>query len=216
MAIFNSRRKSTLDRCSCGNWKYKSCEKCQNCSYKLVGDKISKAKKGVIRKPKYYNRYCIQCGTLLATGNNQRKSNYCRKCTQEALGSYPWQSPVCLNCGKVISKWKYKYCGKCKPLMYGISKPDQEDGYRSGWELAFSRWLGKNHIRFEYEPERFKTPYGTYIPDFYLPNLGLWVEVKGRFYQSSEYKQKMKMKYFSESHKLLIVKRDELKEAEVI
>lgn len=68
------------------------------------------------------------------------------------------------------------------------------DGFRfrsrleARWAIAFDE-LG---LHFEYEPEGLKVPIRfrtqwypraavlRYLPDFYLPDLGLWAEVKGR------------------------------------
>jgi len=54
--------------------------------------------------------------------------------------------------------------------------------FRSGWEKKFAMWCDENKLYWEYEPITFKRPNGkTYIPDFELPDFGLFVEVKGRY-----------------------------------
>ncbi|MEV6313391.1 hypothetical protein AB0M10_32980 [Streptomyces sp. NPDC051840] len=60
--------------------------------------------------------------------------------------------------------------------------PTPYDGttFRSRLEADWARTLNLNNIRWEYEPETFTLPSGTtYIPDFRLPDLGTWIEVKG-------------------------------------
>lgn len=52
---------------------------------------------------------------------------------------------------------------------------------RSSWEKKLALWLIENEIRFFYEPKRFSVDSSkSYLPDFYLPDFKLWVEVKGR------------------------------------
>lgn len=51
---------------------------------------------------------------------------------------------------------------------------------RSRWEVAFASVFDDQGYEWEYEPKRFTLPSGaTYTPDFYLPQVDLWVEVKG-------------------------------------
>jgi hypothetical protein len=51
------------------------------------------------------------------------------------------------------------------------------------WAIFFSR-LG---IEFDYEPQGFSLPSGCYLPDFWLPQVHMWAEVKpGRFTQREQ------------------------------
>lgn len=47
-------------------------------------------------------------------------------------------------------------------------------------EGVFADQLDKAGIKWLYEPRRFKTSQGTYLPDFFLPEFNIWVEIKGR------------------------------------
>jgi len=52
--------------------------------------------------------------------------------------------------------------------------------FRSSWEVIFVKWCNEKNIEWLYEPKRFKLDSNTlYIPDFYLPKLDIWIEVKG-------------------------------------
>lgn len=42
---------------------------------------------------------------------------------------------------------------------------------------------------WQYEPRRFKLSWCTYLPDFYLPELDVWVEIKG--YMTEEAQRKI-------------------------
>ncbi|MEV6102658.1 hypothetical protein [Nocardia sp. NPDC051981] len=60
------------------------------------------------------------------------------------------------------------------PTTYG------DTTFRSRLEADWARTLDANHIRWEYEPETLTLPSGAvYIPDFWLPELGTWIEAKG-------------------------------------
>ena len=50
---------------------------------------------------------------------------------------------------------------------------------RSRWEANYARLLTYWGMEWEYEPRRFDTPYGSYCPDFYLPCMDFYIEVKG-------------------------------------
>lgn len=52
--------------------------------------------------------------------------------------------------------------------------------FRSRLEADWAATLDSLGIRWQYEPESINLPSGTvYIPDFWLPELGTWIEVKG-------------------------------------
>jgi len=51
---------------------------------------------------------------------------------------------------------------------------------RSNWERLAAAFFDGEGLSWEYEPRKFRLPTGQYYwPDFYLPELDLWVEVKG-------------------------------------
>jgi hypothetical protein len=51
--------------------------------------------------------------------------------------------------------------------------------FRSRLEARWAVFFDYLGVRWEYEPEGFESSYGRYLPDFYLPDLDLYVEVKG-------------------------------------
>ncbi|MFJ4624275.1 hypothetical protein [Streptomyces sp. NPDC088812] len=52
--------------------------------------------------------------------------------------------------------------------------------FRSRLEADWAQTLDASRIKWAYEPETITLPSGTvYIPDFWLPELGTWIEVKG-------------------------------------
>lgn len=57
--------------------------------------------------------------------------------------------------------------------------PHGEKILRSSWELRAAQILDKWFGDWYYEPGRFKWESGTYLPDFYIPSLDLYLEIKG-------------------------------------
>lgn len=52
--------------------------------------------------------------------------------------------------------------------------------FRSALEASWAATLDSLNIAWQYEPETITLPSGTtYIPDFKLPDIGAWLEVKG-------------------------------------
>lgn len=50
--------------------------------------------------------------------------------------------------------------------------------FRSRLEARWAVFFDVLGVRWEYEPEGYRLPSGWYLPDFFLPDLGWWVEVK--------------------------------------
>lgn len=58
---------------------------------------------------------------------------------------------------------------------------------RSTWELVVADWLFSNGVEYEYEPERFVfNRRWSYLPDFYIPSVDLYIEVKGQMDSKSK------------------------------
>lgn len=51
--------------------------------------------------------------------------------------------------------------------------------FRSRLEARWSKVFDVLELEWLYEPQDFWTPYGRYLPDFFLSDLNLWWEVKG-------------------------------------
>ncbi|WNI19145.1 hypothetical protein [Actinacidiphila sp. ITFR-21] len=52
--------------------------------------------------------------------------------------------------------------------------------FRSRLEADWAQTLDANRIKWQYEPQTITLPSGVnYLPDFWLPELGTWIEVKG-------------------------------------
>jgi len=85
------------------------------------------------------------------------------------------------NCTKAnnIHKWHY-------------IKKGTKINMRSGFEVMYAMVLDKENIEWEYEPKRFKLKKSiTYLPDFYLKQQDLWIDVKGRITERNNLKHKL-------------------------
>lgn len=97
--------------------------------------------------------------------------------------------------GTSLSKGMTKSCG-CT---------NRTNGHRSSNETMVSIALETMGIPFEYEPQRFDLGNGSYTPDFFLPTMNLWMEVK-----SSRFPSLMKAAAFALDHDLLILTEENL------
>jgi len=52
--------------------------------------------------------------------------------------------------------------------------------FRSRLEARWAVFFDALGVRYEYEPQGFKVGDEWYLPDFHLPDLRLWVEIKGQ------------------------------------
>jgi hypothetical protein len=74
---------------------------------------------------------------------------------------------------------------------------------RSSWEANFLTMLNHQKIKWSYEPKVFifyEIERGTraYLPDVYLPDKDIWIEVKGRLRPGDKTKTKRFKKYYPE------------------
>lgn len=61
----------------------------------------------------------------------------------------------------------------------GKKVPQETLGFKSKLEFLVAMWLTAHlELKAEYEPQTFKTTIGNYTPDFYLPEIKTFVEVK--------------------------------------
>jgi len=150
------------------------------------------------------NVHCILCNKFFYSkpGNILIKKNvFCsRKCAYAHRKNKPtW------NTGKTISESHKKKLSETRKRLFKQKDPrliaaSRKGGinclrktplikyiykgirFRSGWEKVLAIYFDKNRIVWEYEPKVFKLTdeLGYYVPDFFLPRLNRWIEVKGR------------------------------------
>lgn len=84
---------------------------------------------------------------------------------------------------------------RCK----GGFREDLNQYFRSSWEANIARYFNFLSLAWEYEPRRFnfediESGVLSYMPDFYLPQLDIWIEVKGWMNEKS----KTQLNYFEQ------------------
>ena len=80
-----------------------------------------------------------------------------------------------------------------KIIQYGGVK------MRSSWEVKWAKYFDENEIKWEYEPQKFKSEEVNYIPDFWLPELKMFFEVKGVIDEKDILKKNMITKVCAEN-----------------
>lgn len=80
---------------------------------------------------------------------------------------------------KTHKHWVLEVCYMRKTLEHKIIET-VFDGYkfRSRLEARWAVFFKTLGIKYKYETEGFDLPSGYYLPDFWLPNEGCWIEIK--------------------------------------
>lgn len=58
---------------------------------------------------------------------------------------------------------------------------------RSSWEVNFAKWCDENNVKWKYEDKTFLINNHRYTPDFYLPNIRSYVEIKPKVFLTNKY-----------------------------
>jgi len=100
-------------------------------------------------------------GRLMSNEEKLRRSESMKKAVEDHPDSYT----------------KNNIVGRVKNIEYNGVK------LKGSWELIVAKWLDLHNIKWEHEVTGFKYQWHdsirTYYPDFYLPELALYLEVKG-------------------------------------
>lgn len=81
--------------------------------------------------------------------------------------------------------------------------------FRSRLEARWAVFFDKAGIRYEYEPEGFETEDGTrYLPDFYLPDEDMYVEVKPNRRETDKELGKALKAVVVAKHRVLLILRE--------
>jgi hypothetical protein len=130
------------------------------------------------------------------------------------------RSPIVSNATKkkISDTLKKKYAsGEIQnhggiPHIKSGYRPDLNMYVRSSWEANIARVFKYCKVKFDYEPKRFvmkndNTILGSYLPDFYLPQSNVWVEVKGYLSLEDENRINLFKEYYPQEI-LVVVKED--------
>ena len=77
--------------------------------------------------------------------------------------------------------------------------------FRSNWEIFIAETLEDLEVSWEFEPKRFhfRADKESYLPDFYLPDFDVWIEVKGYMDKRSQRRIRLFKKYESPNFVLI-------------
>ena len=83
--------------------------------------------------------------------------------------------------------------------------------FRSKWEVELAELLYELGIDFEYEPERFyfRGEGDSYLPDFYLPEYNVFIEVKGYMDKKSQRRIRLFRKYYKHKYGFFLYEKEE-------
>jgi len=115
---------------------------------------------------------------------------------------------------------KLKSMPRSKYSKTGGFREDINQYFRSKWEANIARTFNYSNITWTFEPKRFcfddiSDGIESYLPDFYLPELDIWIEVKGWMKELDQLRiNKFKTFYPDEYEKLVIIEGNLYKKIE--
>lgn len=81
------------------------------------------------------------------------------------------------------------------PVIKAIETRYKGYRFRSRLEARWAVFFDAAGVKWEYETQGFMLPSGPYLPDFLLPDLGLWFEVKGKDADEDELQKCRELRY---------------------
>jgi len=196
--------KNCNKRISYGSWYYgtKLCRRCVN-----LGKNNPNYKRG-----KTHNNKCIVCNKKISY--NAIRCASCATKNAFKIGKRQYRKiKKCLDCNKILKDNRSKRCLKCVAKIRGIKmkgiltnpkcgfgkgKYYKKIWMRSSYEIAYAKYLDKNNIKWLYEPQTFDLGNTTYTPDFYLPKINTYIEIKGWFSPIARKKYQLFKNYYSQ------------------
>lgn len=160
------------------------------------------------------------------------KASLGRKSPFKGALKVPRVELICANpkCKKlfIAIKWaNRKYCSnKCVMEIVGgrPTSPKASKGkggirkdisdtiyFYSRWEANFARLMNFLNIKWEYAPKIFDLGTQKYTPDFYLPEVNIFIEVKNFMWKYSEIRDKKFRRLYPNIKLQLLLKEDYLK-----
>ena len=110
-----------------------------------------------------------------------------------------------------VEKWFQKKSQRPTRFIYR-SKAGSVIYMKSSWEVRYANWLDSQKLKWYYEPLAVPTGYGHYyFPDFFLPKLNEWHEVKGRVTKTAACKMEAFRKLYPDTT-LKIIGAKEMKD----
>lgn len=168
----------------CGKETNARAERCLECKYKYVA-KLNQT---------HLDNYCPFCNKKISFQHKTCGKKLCQEKHRIQKGILIER--FCSVCHKRFTITHYaskvkagKFCSqKCYKEVFFPAFNKRNMGFqldgkhmRSSWEVRIADLLNQTKIKWQYEPQKFN----NYIPDFYLPELNIYLEVKGYMSQKS-------------------------------
>jgi len=144
---------------------------------------------------KTITKICLNCNKTFKAKPSRINKLYC---SRECFNNFNRITKICVTCKKIFQVKKSdshiircsRKCqftdqsnGKIKIHLNGRTGYRIDlgfsDYFKSALEADFARVLNFFNIKYRYESKTFTTKNGAYTPDFFLPDLNLFVELKG-------------------------------------
>lgn len=112
---------------------------------------------------------------------------------------------------------KIKSYGELKGHVF-FDKKGREFHMRSGWEIAYAKYLDANDVEWDYERESFPIDTRTYTPDFWIYKKGVLdklVEIKGWYRADAKKRVKMFRSLYPDV-RLIVLREHNLKKMKVL
>jgi NAD-dependent dihydropyrimidine dehydrogenase PreA subunit len=160
--------------------------------------KISNSLKGrVVNPERYAARNCKNCNSPYTPSRPTLVAGYCSSpCRKESM------KIILSNALKGKSGGPRKGGGRGKGGYY------KDVWFDSSWEIMYAKFLDEKSVRWERVTSRFPYTFEEkeykYIPDFYLPDENIFVEIKGYVTE----RDKAKWHYFP--HTLRVIVKEDL------
>lgn len=143
------------------------------------------------------------------------------------LVDFVCQNPECKKIFKSSSWKKPKYCSNACAILVIGRKPtsakaaraksgirldiDEKTYFYSRWEANYARILNLKKIKWIHQPKRFKLVNHFYTPDFYLPDINTYVEIKNFLSDYSLNRDREFRRLYPKEKLKMILKKDYLK-----
>ncbi len=190
-----------------------SCSAKINNHCRTVSDATRKKISSTLKGKEVWSRFHYPKGTILVPRDRRTCGN--PECRKEFF----------------VERWRpKKFCGRTCSIKFTGSKPTSPRAARakagtrkdlgnfyfySRWEANFARVLNFLNIEWKFQPKTFDLRGKKYTPDFYLPEYGLYIEIKNYLSEFSEERDRRFRKIYPEENLSLLLKKDYIKMQEV-
>lgn len=192
------------------NCKAKFCYQCSAVYYSNPSKTESREAMRVSR-----SKFFADGGTTwnkgITTENNEIWKRTAEKISKALTGRTLEEIHGPIKAAQMRARMSVNSAGSNNP-MFGKPSPHRKGGYRddlghyvrSSWEADFARVLNLVEVKYEYEPKTFELNDDDtgqvlhYTPDFYVPEINMFYEIKGWFHELDQKKVRLFQEQYPE------------------